>query len=108
MPERRFEFDALMREKELPAPDAQTMAELRDVVDEGVLGASNHVALALPLVARRRGGRAARRVGRGWSEAAARRGGELIARWVAALSGMRRLPIFDCSSTVADLVRVRG
>jgi ribose 1,5-bisphosphate isomerase len=36
----------------LPPPSAATLETLRDVVDEGVLGASNHVALALPLIAR--------------------------------------------------------
>lgn len=41
-----------MREKGFPAPDDTTMQGLHDIVDEGVLGASNHVALALPLVAR--------------------------------------------------------
>ncbi len=41
-----------MREKGLTAPDDAVMQGLHDIVDEGVLGASNHVALALPLVAR--------------------------------------------------------
>ena len=52
MPERRFEYRRILREKNLPDPDAETMQGLLDIVDEGVLGASNHVALALPLVAR--------------------------------------------------------
>ena len=52
MPERRLEFIEILREKGLPEPDAETMQGLLDIVDEGVLGASNHVALALPLVAR--------------------------------------------------------
>lgn len=52
MTERRFEFANILQAKGLPPPDAATMAGLHDIVDEGVLGASNHVALALPLVAR--------------------------------------------------------
>ena len=62
MPERRFEYVELLEQKGLPAPDDQTMRGLYDIVDEGVLGASNHVALALPLVARAaRAGRASAR-----------------------------------------------
>lgn len=52
MPERRFEFVQLLRDRNLPEPDADTIQGLHDIIDEGVLGASNHVALALPLVAR--------------------------------------------------------
>ncbi|MCR9089341.1 MAG: hypothetical protein NXH97_21690 [Rhodobacteraceae bacterium] len=52
MPERRFEFQHLLSARGLPEADVATMAGLHDIVDEGVLGASNHVALALPLVAR--------------------------------------------------------
>jgi translation initiation factor 2B subunit (eIF-2B alpha/beta/delta family) len=52
MTERRFALEEIMRHKGLPLPDAATMAGLLDIVDEGVLGASNHVALALPLIAR--------------------------------------------------------
>ncbi|MCP1167130.1 MULTISPECIES: eIF2B alpha/beta/delta subunit family protein [Limimaricola] len=52
MPERRFELLDTLRREGLPEPDAETMQGLHDIVDEGVLGASNHVALALPLVAR--------------------------------------------------------
>lgn len=52
MTERRFALKETMRDKGLPPPDAVTMAGLLDIVDEGVLGASNHVALALPLIAR--------------------------------------------------------
>lgn len=52
MPERRFEFTEISRQKDLPAPDDETMKGLHDIVDEGVLGASNHVSLALALVAR--------------------------------------------------------
>lgn len=52
MPDRRFEFLDLSSGAGLPEPEAETMAALHDIVDEGVLGASNHVALALPLVAR--------------------------------------------------------
>ncbi|SPJ24568.1 hypothetical protein [Palleronia abyssalis] len=52
MPDRRFEFAKLCRDKDFPPPDEHTMDGLRDIVDEGVLGASNHVSLALPLVAR--------------------------------------------------------
>jgi len=52
MPERRFQYPEMLAARGLPAPDAATMAALVDIVDEGVLGASNHVALALPLVAK--------------------------------------------------------
>lgn len=52
MPDRRFEFLSISSGAGLPEPEAETMAALQDIVDEGVLGASNHVALALPLVAR--------------------------------------------------------
>ncbi|MEM8571464.1 MAG: hypothetical protein AAGG56_11190 [Pseudomonadota bacterium] len=52
MPERRLDYPKLLEERGLPGPDEHTMSALRDIVDEGVLGASNHVALALPLVAR--------------------------------------------------------
>jgi ribose 1,5-bisphosphate isomerase len=52
MTERRFEFQETLLRKGLPPPDAATMAGLHDIVDEGVLGATNHVALALPLIAR--------------------------------------------------------
>lgn len=52
MPERRFELVEVCRVNGLPPPDDHTMEGLRNIVDEGVLGASNHVALALPLVAR--------------------------------------------------------
>ena len=52
MTDRRLEFTEILRSKGLPMPDAATMAGLHNIVDEGVLGASNHVALALPLVAR--------------------------------------------------------
>lgn len=52
LPERRLEFLELLHARGLPEADAETMDGLRDIVDEGVLGASNHVALALPLVAR--------------------------------------------------------
>lgn len=50
MPDRRSAYPHLLIEQGLPSPDAATMDALRDIVDEGVLGASNHVALALPLV----------------------------------------------------------
>jgi translation initiation factor 2B subunit (eIF-2B alpha/beta/delta family) len=50
VPDRRLAYPRLLAERGLPAPDAATMDALRDIVDEGVLGASNHVALALPLV----------------------------------------------------------
>lgn len=52
MSERRFEYPEILKEKGLPQPDPETMQGLHDIVDEGVLGATNHVALALPLVAR--------------------------------------------------------
>jgi|GEM_PF-3769703 len=52
MPEKRFDFAAEMTERGWPAPDEATMQGLLDIVDEGTLGASNHVTLALPLVAR--------------------------------------------------------
>lgn len=56
MPERRFELIEILRHKNLPEPVTATMQGLRDIVDKGVLGASNHVSLALPLVARVAGG----------------------------------------------------
>lgn len=52
MAEKRFAFAQAMLDRGLPVPDGITMQGLHDIVDEGVLGASNHVALALPLVAR--------------------------------------------------------
>jgi hypothetical protein len=52
MPDRRFEFASAARARGWPDPDAATMQGLLDIVDEGTLGASNHVGLALPLVAR--------------------------------------------------------
>lgn len=52
MPDRRLEYAEILRRKGLPEPDAETMQGLHDIVDEGVLGASNHVALSLTLVAR--------------------------------------------------------
>lgn len=52
MPDRRLAYPRLLAERGLPAPDDSTMEVLRDIIDEGVLGASNHVALALPLVVR--------------------------------------------------------
>ncbi|MCK0168190.1 hypothetical protein MWU52_11555 [Jannaschia sp. S6380] len=52
MPDRRFDYVAQAQARGHPAPDAETMQGLLDIVDEGTLGASNHVALALPLVAR--------------------------------------------------------
>lgn len=52
MPDRRLAYPRLLAEHGLPAPDAETMRALHDIVDEGVLGASNHVARALPLVVR--------------------------------------------------------
>lgn len=52
MTDRRFAFRRILMAKGLPEPDDDTMQGLLDIVDEGVLGASNHVALALPLVAR--------------------------------------------------------
>lgn len=51
MPERRFELTEIHRRRGLPAPSERVLASLLDIVDEGVLGATNHVALALPLVA---------------------------------------------------------
>ena len=52
MPDRRFALGPRLAAIGLPPPSAATLETLRDVVDEGVLGASNHVALALPLIAR--------------------------------------------------------
>jgi len=52
MSERRFEYPEILKKNGLPPPDPETMQGLHDIVDEGVLGATNHVALALPLVAR--------------------------------------------------------
>lgn len=51
MPDHRFDILPQLKSRGLPAPGPTTMAALLDIVDEGVLGASNHVALALPLVA---------------------------------------------------------
>ena len=52
MPDRRLALAPRLAAAGLPPPTTATLATLRDVVDEGVLGASNHVALALPLIAR--------------------------------------------------------
>lgn len=52
MPERRLSLAPRLAAAGLPPPSSSTLATLRDIVDEGVLGATNHVALALPLVAR--------------------------------------------------------
>jgi ribose 1,5-bisphosphate isomerase len=52
VPERRLVLAPRLAASGLPPPSAATLAVLRDVVDEGVLGASIHVALALPLIAR--------------------------------------------------------
>jgi len=52
MTHRRFALANRLAAKGLPPPDGTTLDVLRDVVDEGVLGASNHVALVLPLIAR--------------------------------------------------------
>lgn len=52
MPERRLEIIEIYRRLGFPAPCDWVMSGLRDIVDEGVLGATNHVALVLPLVAR--------------------------------------------------------
>lgn len=51
MAERRFELLELHRRLGFPPPSSPVMQALLDIVDEGVLGATNHVALALPLVA---------------------------------------------------------
>lgn len=51
MPERRFELVEIHRERGFALPSESVMQGLLDIVDEGVLGATNHVALALPLVA---------------------------------------------------------
>lgn len=50
MAERRHAFVGVLAERGLPTPEAGTMEALRDIVDEGILGASNHVARALPAV----------------------------------------------------------
>lgn len=50
MPERRLEYPPMLGARGLPSPDDATMSALLDIVDEGVLGASNHVAMSLPLV----------------------------------------------------------
>ena len=52
MPDRRLALAPRLVAAGLPPSSAATLATLRDVVDEGVLGASNHVALALPLIVR--------------------------------------------------------
>ena len=51
MPDRRLEIIEIYRRLGFPAPSELVMNGLRDIVDEGVLGATNHVALALALVA---------------------------------------------------------
>lgn len=51
MPERRFELVEIYRQRGFAPPSESVMRGLLDIVDEGVLGATNHVALALPLVA---------------------------------------------------------
>ena len=51
MPDQRFALRDRLAARGLPPPGEDVMAALHDIVDEGVLGASNHVALALPLVA---------------------------------------------------------
>lgn len=51
MPERRFELLETHRQRGFAPPSETIMQGLLDIVDEGVLGATNHVALALPLVA---------------------------------------------------------
>lgn len=50
MPERRFRYVDLARQEGLPEPDETTMTLLWQIVDEGVLGASRHVELALRLL----------------------------------------------------------
>ena len=52
LPDHRLALAPRLAAAGLPAPSATTLETLRDIVDEGVLGASNHVALALPLIAR--------------------------------------------------------
>jgi translation initiation factor 2B subunit (eIF-2B alpha/beta/delta family) len=51
MPDRRHALAPRLAALGLPAPSDATLDALRDIVDEGVLGASKHVALALPLIA---------------------------------------------------------
>ena len=51
MPGRRFELVETFRSRGFAPPSDKVMQGLLDIVDEGVLGATNHVALALPLVA---------------------------------------------------------
>ncbi len=51
MPERRFELISRLSARGLPGASPETLRALADIIDEGVLGASNHVALALPLIA---------------------------------------------------------
>ncbi|MEM5476942.1 hypothetical protein [Pacificibacter sp. AS14] len=52
MPEHRFEFAKIMTDKGFLTPEAYVMDGLLDIVDEGVLGASNHVSLSLSLIAK--------------------------------------------------------
>ncbi len=52
MPDRRLALAPRLVAAGLPPSSEATLATLRDVVDEGVLGATNHVALALPLIVR--------------------------------------------------------
>ena len=51
MPDRRFALAAQLAADGLPPPSDETLDALRDIVDEGVLGASNHAELALALIA---------------------------------------------------------
>ncbi len=50
MPERRFDHIQEVEDAGLGAPDAETMHFLWQIVDEGVLGASRHVALGNQLI----------------------------------------------------------
>ncbi|CAN5794218.1 hypothetical protein BH23DEI1_BH23DEI1_16420 [soil metagenome] len=45
MRNQRQQYVESVRQAELPEPDERTLAYLRDIVDEGTLGASNHVRL---------------------------------------------------------------
>lgn len=50
MSERRFEFATILTAQGLGPPDARTMQDLWQIVDEGVLGASVHVRIGVDLI----------------------------------------------------------
>ena len=50
MPEKRFEHVEALRQRGYGPPDEETMTFLWQIVDEGILGASKHVALGIELI----------------------------------------------------------